>query len=95
MLGRLNLTVDECLEEYKRLGAEVFAHPRKAHAHNRLWAGSKYDYRKFEDVIEGVVRRYKRPRPSNEEEGEFDADLGPWKLFKDPPLPLGQHYCRT
>src|SRR5271167_737922 len=81
MLGRLNLTVDECLQEYEQLGAEVFAHPRRAHVHNRLWAGSKYDSLRFERVIKDVVSRHKNPRPPDEQEGELEADLGPWRNF--------------
>ena len=97
LLGRLNLTVEECLDEYRNLGSEIFAHPRRVHAHNRLWAGSKYDYRRFETLVHGVVGRHKRPQPPEDADGTVDEDLGrgKWLYFKEDEPEKGSHHCKT
>jgi len=88
MLGRLNLGVNTCINEYRTLGERVFGKPRKAHVHNRLWAGSKYDYRFLENTVKEVVERYKR------DDDVDDLDGGPWQMFKQEPPRDGSHFCK-
>lgn len=57
MLGRLAMTVDECLEAYETLAGRVFGHPRLLHIKNSLWPKDKYDGKVLEGVIEDIVRQ--------------------------------------
>lgn len=57
MLGRLSMTVDECLEAYENLAGKVFGHPRLLHMRNCLWPKDKYNCRILESVIEEIVRQ--------------------------------------
>ncbi len=56
MLGRLSMTVDECLETYEALAGRVFGHPRRFHLRKCLWPKDKYNYKKLEQVIKDIVR---------------------------------------
>jgi len=48
MLGRLRMTVDECIQEYLEFGSHVFA--------NRRWGRiTKYDHRKLKKSIQDVI----------------------------------------
>jgi hypothetical protein len=67
MLGRLKMSVDECLEAYQTLGDSIFGHPRWRHIRQfkipfLWWPRSKYNKQKFEDVIQGFVNRYEPRR---------------------------------
>ena len=57
MIGRLSMTVDECLETYRDLAGEVFGHPRLLHFRNSLWPKDKYDSKNLESIIERVVEQ--------------------------------------
>lgn len=48
MLGRLRMTVDECIYEYMRLGSYVFAD-------RRWWRLTKYDHRRLKASIRKVI----------------------------------------
>jgi hypothetical protein len=74
------MTVAACIEAYEKLGARIFANPRHAHVHNKLWPGSKFDYRDLETVIEEVVRENGNRRDVNNIGG------GLWNKFADPPV---------
>jgi hypothetical protein len=89
MLGRLNLDVETCLGEFRKLGEQIFGHPRKVHVKNKLWAGSKYDCERLEEIIKGVVDKYKKKEDLN------DLGGGPWKQFKQEPPSDGVHFCKT
>ena len=54
MLQRFRMTVDECIQEYKTLGGEVFGHPRPP-VINRL--RPKFDERRLERIIKDVCKR--------------------------------------
>jgi hypothetical protein len=91
MLGRLKLTVDQCIDEYKELGEAIFAHPRKAHVQNKLWLCSKFDWRNVESVMNQVVDRYRPLDGTNQN----DLGQGPWRRFKEQ-LPGNSHpHCKA
>ncbi len=60
MLGRLRMSVDDCIDEYLRLGGRVFGKPRHFHQLVKplIWVDrTKYDAKIFEDVIQDVTER--------------------------------------
>ena len=59
MLSRFRMTVDDCIEEYKVLGAKVFGNPRPLAKGAILW--HKFDYRTLEAAIKDVTARYSEP----------------------------------
>lgn len=69
MLGRLRMTVDECLEAYENLADQVFGHPRHFHIRKPPWyPRDKYDHRRLEKVIKDIV---KERSPSDHNSTEF------------------------
>ena len=56
MLSRFRMTVDDCIEEYKALGAKVFGNPRPLAKGAILW--HKFDHRTLEAAIRDVTQRY-------------------------------------
>ena len=57
MLGRLQMTVDECIEAYKHLTDHVFGHPRHLHIRRPPWIPrDKYDTTRLERVIKDIVK---------------------------------------
>ncbi len=65
MLGRLSMTVDECLETYKNFAGEVFGHPRLLHIRNSLWPKDKYNGTNLENIIEKVVKQREGSRSAS------------------------------
>ncbi|MCJ1342317.1 hypothetical protein MMC31_000499, partial [Peltigera leucophlebia] len=58
MLGRLRMSIDDCIAEYETLGPRVFAHPRLFHLRSPLfWPRDKYDHRSLEKAIRDVINR--------------------------------------
>ena len=56
MLGRLHMTVEECLGVYEKLADHVFGHPRHLHIRNPPWIPrDKYDHSRLEEVIKEIV----------------------------------------
>lgn len=49
MLGRLRMSIDECVAAYENLGEAVFRAPQ------RLGHRARFDERKFEEVIKKVI----------------------------------------
>ena len=65
MLGRLRMTIDDCISEYEMLGEKVFGHSRWFHLRSPLfWPRDKYSHRVFQDVVRDVVSR-RVPKPAN------------------------------
>ena len=62
MLFRFRMTVEECIQEYKTLGAKVFGNPRPLAKGAVLW--HKFDHRTLEAVIQDVTQRYSEPGES-------------------------------
>ena len=66
MLGRLAMNVEECIEAYEQLADRVFGHPCRFHIRKPPWIPrDKYDHKRLEDVIKGIVRRRSSLRISN------------------------------
>ena len=59
MLSRFRMTVDDCITEYKTLGAKVFGNPRPMAMGGILW--HKFDHRTLETAIKDVTKRYSEP----------------------------------
>ena len=79
MLGRLLMTVDECIAAYETLADGVFGHPRRFHIRRPPWIPrNKYNHRDLENIIKGIVEK-------NDHSGNPSA------LFRQP-LP---EMCRT
>ena len=56
MLGRLRMSIDDCISEYEKLGAEVFGHSRWFHLRSPLWLPrEQYNCRDLERIIQRVV----------------------------------------
>ena len=55
MLGRLSMTVEECLEAYETLSVKAFGKPRRFHFKNCWIPRNKYDHGPLEDAIREVV----------------------------------------
>ncbi|EPE34619.1 FabD/lysophospholipase-like protein [Glarea lozoyensis ATCC 20868] len=89
MLGRLKLTVDECIEQYEIIGETIFAHPRRFHVQNKLWLCSKFDWRNVEGALTQVVNKY-APNGLNQN----DLGQGPWTKFREQ-VTDGEHHCKT
>lgn len=50
------MSVNDCINEYKFLGGEVFAHPRRLATGGILW--HKFSGKDLEKVIESVTKRH-------------------------------------
>ncbi|KAL9118353.1 MAG: hypothetical protein Q9187_005102 [Circinaria calcarea] len=76
MLGRLRMTVDECLEVYEHLADRVFAHPRRFYIRKPPWIPrDKYDHRPLEDIIKEVVRKFEPDGLANSNFTQANTDM--------------------
>ena len=77
MLGRLSMTVDECLEAYEILSERVFGHPRWFHCRSILFFNprDKYDPKKLEKVICDVIRQRDPDGRSSTELQQLNEDM--------------------
>ncbi|RDW86016.1 hypothetical protein BP5796_04341 [Coleophoma crateriformis] len=92
MLGRLHLTVEECIHEYDTFAHKIFARPRRGHVRSLLWLPrSKFDCRELKKFIQDVIKHHKYPNTANSDNSEVDRGA-PWKMFSDPPL-VGRPLC--
>lgn len=55
MLGRLQMSVEACIDTCARIESEVFENPRSL---SRLDGRPVYDAAKLEDLMQSVVREY-------------------------------------
>ena len=65
MLGRLGMTVDQCLEEYENLADRVFKHARVFQVRRLpplFFPRSKYNKQHLEDIIKEVATKYDTSR---------------------------------
>jgi hypothetical protein len=53
MLGRLRMSIKDCIDTYRNLGSEVFGKKQPFH----FLGQNKYDCTKLERIIQDVVRR--------------------------------------
>jgi hypothetical protein len=61
MMGRLQMSVDECIEEYLKFSKKVFADGRRRFSMFG-WPRNKYHTRKLQMAIEEVVSRKSKER---------------------------------
>ncbi|MCJ1470616.1 hypothetical protein MMC07_009262 [Pseudocyphellaria aurata] len=58
MLGRLRMSIDDCIRDYENFGQMVFGHSRRVHVRTPLfWPRDKYDEKVLEAVVRDVVER--------------------------------------
>lgn len=52
------MNIDDCIQDYKILGAKVFGKPRRCHFRSPLWwPRDKYNHKILREVVEEVVRQ--------------------------------------
>ncbi|KAH7119029.1 acyl transferase/acyl hydrolase/lysophospholipase [Dendryphion nanum] len=73
MLGRLRMTVPQCLEIYRQVGNDLFGHRR-----NKLPLATKYHHKPLEKAVQRIVREYCKHHANCDGE-----DWHPWD--KNPP----------
>ena len=81
MLGRLRMDIDECIEKYPAMAANVFGHPRTFH-----WRGVlryKHDHGYLEQEITRLVE-------SRTPESQTSDGTQHFTLYRSPP-----DLCRT
>lgn len=78
MLGRLRMTVEDCIEEYERLSNGMFGDPRHfTTLRYYLIDRNKYDTQSVEAVFEDVFeRRGENPTGDESAEREFRSEAG-------------------
>lgn len=59
MLGRLKMSVHDCLREYRKFAKGMFGNPRFASTKSPLyWPQPKYNHHSFESQFVSLVQRY-------------------------------------
>ncbi|KAE8450481.1 hypothetical protein EG329_006211 [Mollisiaceae sp. DMI_Dod_QoI] len=77
MLGRLRMSVDECIKEYKKLSSDIFGHPRLASVRGPIpWLRDKYDGKTIQRAVEDVVERRMSKEERQSGAGNFNSPLG-------------------
>lgn len=56
MISRFRMTVDDCLQEYRTLGSDVFGKPRILTMKSVLW--NKFNEKRLHKAIEDVTFRH-------------------------------------
>ena len=86
MLGRLEMTIDECIDAYLHLSDEIFQ--KKAHRvtiHGKIQG--RFDSKKLEEVIKEVIRKGKLPENTllkSEGEGLCKVYVGTYTVKPTP-----------
>jgi hypothetical protein len=64
MLGRLRMTIDECIEEFVKVGNNVFGKPRWFSVRVPLFfPRDRFDSGKLENVMKDLVKRRSKELP--------------------------------
>lgn len=58
MLGRLGMSVEECIDSYVKLSEEVFVKKTRWFTDSHGNIQERYNSQKLEDAIRGVVKQY-------------------------------------
>lgn len=74
MLGRLRMSVPQCLEIYREVGNELFGKRR-----SRVPLTTKYHHKPLENAVKKIVRTYCKVH----KDGCLGDDLHPWHLEDD------------
>ena len=71
MLGRLRMTVPDCIEEFKRLNAKIYRLRRWIHVQSPplFWPRDKYNHKILEEAIKDLVMRKGRQMPDGLKSG--------------------------
>lgn len=103
MLGRLKMTVTECIEEYKALMPEIFPPPPKGYnplskflngiknAGNAVvagWNGEKYDSSQLETLIKQLVEKYLKKHTGKTVDGNTEP-------LKEDDIEKNEDSCRV
>jgi hypothetical protein len=76
MLGRLRMSIEDCIEEYERLAESVFAHPRTVSLGRPIpWLRDRLSGPGLQNAIEDITRRYS-PKCSSLESFNFSFPPG-------------------
>lgn len=72
MLGRLRMTVEDCIQQYETLGDRVFGRPRRFHIRKAPWIlREKYNHKHLEEVMKEVVKSHD---PSGKSQAKFTSN---------------------
>ena len=52
MLGRLRMSIDQCIKNYPSMAAKIFSNPRLQF---KGWPKAKYDAKRLEEAISDIV----------------------------------------
>ncbi|KAF2759917.1 FabD/lysophospholipase-like protein [Pseudovirgaria hyperparasitica] len=72
MLGRLRMSVPQCLKIYREVGNDLFGHRR-----TRVPLATKYFHRPLETAVQRIVKTYCKTHPRGQCDGQ---DWHPWNL---------------
>ena len=77
MLGRLRMSVENCIKEYKTLGEDIFGRPRWASIRGPIpWPRDKYDAKAIQKAVENVVKKRMSPGQRKAGAGNFNSPPG-------------------
>jgi hypothetical protein len=74
MLGRLRMSVDDCLNEYYNVGGDIFGHPRRAfHMRSPLFFPFRHKYpgKLVEETVKKVIAHNSKNIVGNERSEMF------------------------
>ena len=77
MLGRLRMSIDKCIDAYRKLAGDIFEHPRLASIRGPIfWPRDKYDGRTIQRAVEEVVNRRMSKSQREIGAGNFNSPPG-------------------
>jgi len=77
MLGRLRMSVEDCMSEYEKLSGDIFGHPRWASVRGPIpWLRDKYDGKTIQRAVEDVMNRRMSPAERRFGTGNFSSPPG-------------------
>lgn len=77
MLGRLRMSVEDCISEYATLSESIFGHPRRASFRGPIpWPRDKYDGNTIRQAVVDVIDRRMSPAERKAGAGNFNSPPG-------------------
>jgi hypothetical protein len=77
MLGRLRMSVEDCMQEYEKLSGDIFGHPRWTSVRGPIpWPRDKYDGETIQRAVEDVINRRMSPAERKAGAGNFNSPPG-------------------